>query len=281
MTPETLPEQEPTSGPGSADSTGEPHSTPARRPVFPMNNPQWLKRVAIGVAAIVIIAPGILSLVLYQQLSTMDIRLNSLEATFRSGQLSQLSSSVATLEKHVAEQDERFALKEGVVKGMSTLGNTLDGQIAGQNQKIGQLESQIDEQKKALQYVLDDTQARALEFSSLKASLDALKASRVEKNAGASTGNAMPSEKKTKAASSKKSHRSAKPVPLVAPFILTGIEQRGGQTFAVVAPRGATTLSQMQLLSPGDSAWGWQLRHFEGNTALFSVNGIPQRLTAQ
>ncbi|WJV54846.1 hypothetical protein PCO85_05290 [Prodigiosinella aquatilis] len=70
-------------------------------------------------------------------------------------------------------------------------------------------------------------------------------------------------------------------MPLVAPFILTGIEQRGGQTFAVVAPRGATTLSQMRLLSPGDSAWGWKLRRLEGNEALFSVNGIPQRISAQ
>ncbi|GAB2952776.1 plasmid transfer protein [Hafnia psychrotolerans] len=281
MTPETLPEQEPTSGPGSADSTGEPHSTPARRPVFPMNNPQWLKRVAIGVAAIVIIAPGILSLVLYQQLSTMDIRLNSLEAAFRSGQLSQLSSSVATLEKHVAEQDERFALKEGVVKGMSTLGNTLDGKIAGQNQKIGQLESQIDEQKKALQYELDNGQASALEFSSLKATVDALKVSQAQKPPAAALGGAVTSGKKHKTSASKKSLRSARTVPLAAPFILTGIEQRGGQNFAVIAPQGATNLSQMQLLSPGDSAWGWQLRSIEGNQAVFSVNGIPQRLSAQ
>ncbi|QAX80315.1 plasmid transfer protein [Yersinia hibernica] len=281
MIPETLPEQEPALAPGATDSAGDPHSTPVRRPVFSMRKPKWLKRVAIGVAAIVIIAPGVLSLVLFQQLSLMDIRLNSLEAAFRSGQLSQLSTSVAILEKHITEQDERFALKDGVVKGMSTLGQTLDGKIADQNQKIGQLESQINEQKKTLQYELDDSQARALEFASLKSSLEAIKTSRVEKAVGTSAGNTVSSEKNPKTPFSKKPHRSARTVPLAAPFILTGIEQRGGQTFAVVAPQGATTLSEMLLLSPGDYAWGWQLRSIQGNEALFSVNGIPQRLTAQ
>ncbi|MNS82785.1 hypothetical protein D3C72_1165390 [compost metagenome] len=220
-------------------------------------------------------------MVLYFQLNNMDIRVNSLEAAFRSGQLSQLSSSVAALEKNVAEQDERFALRAGVLKGMSELGKVLDGQIVDQNKKIDQLDSLISEQKKALQYELDHAQASALEFSSLKATVDALKASQAQKPLAAASGGAVTSGKKHKPSASKKSLRSARTVPLAAPFILTGIEQRGGQNFAVVAPLGATSLSQMQLLSPGDSAWGWQLRSIEGNQAVFSVNGIPQRLSAQ
>lgn len=281
MTFETLPEQEPTPGPVMADSAGEHIATPVRRSLFSLNRPQLLKRAAVGVGAICILAPGLLSLVLYLQMNNMAIRLNSLEAAFRSGQFSQLSSSVAALEKHVAEQDERLALKEGVVSGMKQLGDTLDGQISDQNKVIEHLNSQLEEQKKALQDELNSHQTLALEFSSFKSSLDVLKAGQAEKPATASTNNTKPLGKNTKVASSKKSHRSARTVPLVAPFTLTGIEQRGGQMFAVIAPRGATTLSQMQLLSPGDSAWGWQLRSVEANQAVFSVNGIPQRLTAQ
>ncbi len=281
MTSETLPEHEPIPDPVITENVSEPNNTTVRRPMLSLSQSALLKRTAIGVAALFVIAPSVLSVVLYLQLNNMDIRVNSLEAAFRSGQLSQLSSSVAALEKHVAEQDEHFALRAGVLKGMSELGKVLDGQIADQNKKIDQLDSLISEQKKALQYELDNGQASALEFSSLKATVDALKASQTQKPLAAASGGAVTSGKKHKTSASKKPLRSARTVPLAAPFILTGIEQRGGQNFAVVAPLGATSLSQMQLLSPGDSAWGWQLRSIEGNQAVFSVNGIPQRLSAQ
>ncbi|WP_052184464.1 hypothetical protein [Rahnella aquatilis] len=281
MTSETLPEHEPAPDPVISESVGEQSAPAVRRSTFSLSQSALLKRTAIGIAAFFVMAPGVLSVVLYLQLSNMDIRVNSLEAAFRSGQLSQLSSSVAALEKHVAEQDERFALRAGVLKGMSELGKALDGQIADQNKKIDLLDSQISEQKKALQYELDNGQASALEFSSLKATVDALKASQAQKPPATASGGAVTAGKKHKTSASKKSLRSARTVPLAAPFILTGIEQRGGQNFAVIAPQGATNLSQMQLLSPGDSAWGWQLRSIEGNQAVFSVNGIPQRLSAQ
>jgi len=281
MTCETLPEHEPTPDPVITENVSEKNAAVVRRSPFSLNQSALLKRTAFGIAVLIVLAPGVLSLVLYVQLNKMDIRVNSLEAAFRSGQLSQLSSSVVALEKHVAEQDERYALKEGVLKGMSSLGKVLDGQIADQNKKIEQLDSQISEQKKALQYELDNGQASSLEFSSLKATVDALKAGQAQKSPTAASGGAVTSEKKHKASASKKSLRSARTVPLAVPFILTGIEQRGGQNFAVVAPLGATSLSQMQLLSPGDSAWGWQLRSIQGNEALFSVNGIPQRLSAR
>ncbi|MBU9819879.1 plasmid transfer protein [Rahnella sp. BCC 1045] len=284
MTPETetLLEQEPSASPVMDDSPGEHTPTAGRRPLLSVSKPKLLKRAAIGIAAVVVVVPGVLSLVLYLQMSNMAIRLNSLEAAFRSGQLSQLSSSVAMLEKRMTEQDEQdegFALKEGVVSGMKQLGNTLDMQIAAQNQKIEQLSSQLSEQKKALQYELDNSQASALDISSLKARIDAL--NQVHKPATAPVSTGLTPDRKNKKPAPKKPKRSVRIVPLAAPFILTGIEQRGGQNFAVVAPTGATSLSQMQLLSPGDSAWGWQLRSIEGNEAVFSVNGIPQRLTAQ
>ncbi|WJV63478.1 hypothetical protein PCO87_05215 [Pectobacteriaceae bacterium C52] len=199
MTTEALPEQEPTVDPEKTGRGGTENLPPARRPMFSLSRRALLKRFAYGLAALFTTAPGVLSVILYLQVNNMDIRIHSLEAALRSGQLSQLSSSVASLEKHVAERDERFALKEGVVSGMRTLGKTLDGQISDQNQKIDQkieqLESKIDEQKRALQYELDGRQARALDFSSLKASFETLKASLVEKPPAASSGHAVSSEK--------------------------------------------------------------------------------------
>ncbi|WP_431022224.1 Plasmid transfer protein [Erwinia rhapontici] len=285
MTTETLPDSEPALDPNPTEPASSESVPPVRHQMFAIGNPLIFKRVALGVAAIFIIAPCVLSLVLSRQVSNMDIRLNSLEAAFRSGHLSQLSTSVAALEKQVAEQEERFAPKTTVVEGLKGIANSLDEQFSGknekQNEKIVQLESQINEQKRSLLDALNESQARDLAFSTLKASVDTLKARWGDKPVTTASGNTVSSAQKSKTLNSKKSLRSARPAPLAAPFILTGIEQRGGQMFAVVVPRGATSLSQMQLLSPGDHAWGWQLRRIEGNEALFSVNGISQRLTAQ
>lgn len=148
MTSETLPEHEPVPDPVISESVSEQNATAVRRSTFSLSQSALLKRTGIGVAALCVIAPSVLSVVLYLQLSNMDIRVNSLEAAFRSGQLSQLSSSVAALEKHVAEQDERFALRAGVLKGMSELGKVLDGQIADQNKKIELLDSKSVSRKK-------------------------------------------------------------------------------------------------------------------------------------
>lgn len=250
-----------------------------------MNKPLIFKRAAWGVAAIFIIAPSVLSLVLSRQVINMDIRLNSLEAAFRSGHLSQLSTTVAALEKQVSEQEKRFAPRTTVVEAMKSIDKSLHEEFAAQNvkhnEKIGQLERLLDEQKRLLLDESNENQARALAFTMLKASVDALKASRGDKPAAGASGTTAFPAQKSQTLKSKKSQRSARTAPLAAPFILTGIEQRGGQMFAVVVPRGDTSLSQMQLLSPGDYAWGWQLRRIEGNEALFSVNGISQRLTAQ
>jgi hypothetical protein len=67
-----------------------------------------------------------------------------------------------------------------------------------------------------------------------------------------------------------------------APFVLTGIERRGGQTFAVVIPRCVSQISAMRLLSPGDSMLGWTLRSTEGSgAAVFLVNGREPRIQAE
>ncbi|WP_445375473.1 hypothetical protein ACSLVK_07565 [Photorhabdus tasmaniensis] len=68
---------------------------------------------------------------------------------------------------------------------------------------------------------------------------------------------------------------------IVAPFILSGIERRGEQVYAVIIPRDTdphSQLSQMRLLSLGESARGWTLVRIDGQQAVFQVQGQHQTL---
>ncbi|EFN7779853.1 Tat (twin-arginine translocation) pathway signal sequence, partial [Escherichia coli] len=58
-----------------------------------------------------------------------------------------------------------------------------------------------------------------------------------------------------------------------APFVLTGTERRGAMSYAAVAPRGYTSLSQVALLGEGESVAGWTLIHAGHEQATFRVNG--------
>lgn len=62
-----------------------------------------------------------------------------------------------------------------------------------------------------------------------------------------------------------------------APFSLIGSEFRAGRQFAVIAPSGYRSLSQLQLVAAGDSVQGWQLLQLDGSHATFRKGG--QRLT--
>ncbi|MGK3370543.1 hypothetical protein [Citrobacter youngae] len=62
-----------------------------------------------------------------------------------------------------------------------------------------------------------------------------------------------------------------------APFSLISSEFRAGRQFAVIAPSGYRSLSQLQLVVPGDNVQGWQLLQLDGSHATFRKGG--QRLT--
>jgi exonuclease VII large subunit len=76
--------------------------------------------------------------------------------------------------------------------------------------------------------------------------------------------------------------KAKRPVPsplwaAKAPFSLINSEFRAGRQFAVIAPSGYHSLSQLQLVAPGDSVQGWQLLQLDGSHATFRKGG--QRLT--
>ncbi|RPH29286.1 hypothetical protein EHN07_06455 [Buttiauxella warmboldiae] len=62
-----------------------------------------------------------------------------------------------------------------------------------------------------------------------------------------------------------------------APFSLISSEFRAGRQFAVIAPSDYRSLSQLQLVAPGNSVQGWQLLQMDSSYATFRKGG--QRLT--
>lgn len=69
--------------------------------------------------------------------------------------------------------------------------------------------------------------------------------------------------------------------PATAPFILTGIERRGGIAFAAIAPQSATQLTEITLMEPGGTRQGWTLLAITGQQAQFHVAGQTRTLTVR
>lgn len=76
---------------------------------------------------------------------------------------------------------------------------------------------------------------------------------------------------------------STKPVlkPLSPPFTVLGIESRGGEMFASIAPSHSKSysLSQVKLLRIGDSYKNWHLRNIKNNAVVFNVGTRQQVIT--
>ncbi|MFQ6249376.1 hypothetical protein ACLMPM_24440 [Yersinia enterocolitica] len=265
MPPAILPDKEPVADPVGLN----------RSPRFTPKKAQLLKHFVYTVAVLGIVTSGVLNLALYVHFSNMTVRLESLEAAFISGQLSQLASTAVSLEKHIAEQEQRFSLKQDVIADIKTLSE----QVLNQDRKVDQLATNLGEEKKALLRQSEEMQVHQQELSALKAGIETLKV-KIEKWLPTSKNKPF-EQKKSKPISSPTSQKTTRTEPLAVPFVLTGIERRGGQIYAVITPHKTPLLSQIQLLAPGDSAGGWTLRSAQGNEALFMVNGVTQRVIAR
>lgn len=126
-------------------------------------------------------------------------------------------------------------------------------------------------------------QAQQVELNALKDSIESVKKSATEKPvptvapstdvpaAPSATAKIIPKHKPTPIKSS----------PRKAPFVLTGVEQRGTSAFAAVAPQGFSDLSQVRLIGEGDSVAGWTLVSAGYGQATFRVNGRLQTVSAQ
>ncbi|QCT87969.1 hypothetical protein [Escherichia sp. E4742] len=79
----------------------------------------------------------------------------------------------------------------------------------------------------------------------------------------------------------KKKHKPKSHRPATAPFVLTGIERRGGVAFAAIAPQSVTQLMDISLMEPGETRQGWTLTAITGQQAQFRVAGKTRILTVR
>ncbi|PLR29838.1 MULTISPECIES: DUF2275 domain-containing protein [Enterobacterales] len=70
-----------------------------------------------------------------------------------------------------------------------------------------------------------------------------------------------------------KPHRAVNIVAHKAPFVLTGVEKRGTESFAAIAPSGFSSLAEIRLIGEGQTVNGWTLIHASYGQAQFRVNG--------
>lgn len=247
---------------------------------FPLNARKFLRNGGIVLLTLSLVGSLSALIVMGRSMSDLTIRVNTLDAAFRSGQIGQLTSNVSAMEERLKTLEQQVSTLASLPAALQSAGNEQTAlkatvrqlQEAGNsgNQAVAQLQTRVS----SLEH---DVQQSSVALGEINRQL-AQKTTEPEKPRTA------PEASKTRTAgTAKKINRSVRRVVTqVAPFVLTGIERRGGQTFAVVIPRGASQISAMRLLSPGDTMLGWTLRSTEGShAALFVVNGSEQRLQTE
>ncbi|EGK7841993.1 hypothetical protein IO217_003929 [Salmonella enterica] len=219
---------------------------------------------------------------LWQTVSQQAILLTSLDTAFRSGQLDSLPQRIQALEEKQQQylsatqartwyQEDRQARK------------TLETQVTQLVKDSGSLRAYVTAlatQQDSLKQLTDALSSRLDEEVSRIDSLSVWKEQRGKKTAGTAI---KPSPVRTQGEPAATSMAVRKPVvsrALPPPFVLTGVERRGGQSYAVVLSAGTgSDWSQLKMLSPGESYRGWTLVSTDGNRAAFQVHGHIQQLT--
>ncbi|HGM5167667.1 TPA: hypothetical protein ACKPZB_004072 [Serratia marcescens] len=199
--------------------------------------------------------------------------------------------------------DQRIALLEQAQKalaqqdGMNSMADELQAQ-AKQLKSLAERQDSLMRQIGALtltnglpEKLEQQLQAQQVELNALKDSIESVKKSAAEKPvptvapstdvpaAPSATAKSIPKHKPTPIKSSPRNAGSR--VARKAPFVLTGVEQRGTSAFAAVAPQGFSDLSQVRLIGEGESVAGWTLVSAGYGQATFRVNGRLQTVSAQ
>ncbi|MEW5288596.1 plasmid transfer protein [Erwinia papayae] len=257
-------------------------SVPSRQR-FPLNIRRAVRTGGMVVLGVTVLFSVVAVVIMSGKISDLTIRVNSLDAAFRNGQIGQLTSNVAAMETRLkaleslpaevvkikadtgADVAAIQALRQEIQQ-LHDAGNGSQQDIVQLSNRLGSLEHSVQQSATALEAVNHQLSQKSAEPEKPK---------NAPSQSATSPAKATPSAKKIK----RSVRRTVTPA---APFVMTGIEHRGGQTFAVVIPRGVSQISSMRLLSVGDGIDGWTLRDVEGNrSALFVVNGREYRLFIQ
>jgi len=214
---------------------------------------------AAGVCLCLMAAAGFVLYVLVSGVTDLDMRLSRLETqdntAATTSTLSALQSQVSTLQAGLADNQRRVA--------------TLQKETEARTEPSQELAS-LQASAARLQQAQQEMETR---LTALAEQLNVLKAVPAA---------ATPSPEKTPAKAKKSLPVKSRPASATvvarhAPFVLTGVERRGAESWAAVAPRGYHSLSQIALIGEGETVSGWTLVRAGYSEATFRVNG---RLTA-
>ncbi|MCQ5774203.1 Tat (twin-arginine translocation) pathway signal sequence [Escherichia coli] len=226
-----------------------------------------LRGVAVSSLTLLVMVTGVALYLTGRGMLAMDTRLATLEQQQRErltpAALAPLQSRLSELEAKLQTESARLAqlARQPVL-------------TASQQTQLKELPAsleQIQAAQKALSLRLDTLAALAEKSQSRAVQSESPSASGTEKKDVSGTKEPSPVVQKIArpaTARSGTSHTSR-----YAPFVLTGTERRGALSYAAVAPRGYTSLSQVALLGEGESVAGWTLIHAGHEQATFRVNG--------
>ncbi|HAP0127968.1 TPA: Tat (twin-arginine translocation) pathway signal sequence [Escherichia coli] len=238
----------------------------------PADNPttrrcSLLRGVAVGSLILLVMVTGVALYLTGRGMLAMDTRL----ATLEQQQGERLTpAALAPLQSRLSELEARLQAESARLAQLARQPVLTEVQQTLLNELPASLE-QIQAAQKALSLRLDTLAAQAEKPQSRAVQSESPSASGSGKKDVSGTKEPSPVVQKIArpaTARSGTSHTSR-----YAPFVLTGTERRGALSYAAVAPRGYTSLSQVALLGEGESVAGWTLIHAGHEQATFRVNG--------
>lgn len=213
-----------------------------------------------------IVRYGFGGLVLFALGGTTFISLKQVQLL--SGEVSQLKTALQGSPDIAALQTQLTTLQQQFEASQMQLGGMADKPaLAALQQKVEALDKQQSEQ--------------AASVAALKAGLSSLQEQVRSLNQRPVSIAAVVPAVTSGAVEVKKRPTQKTQRPGTAPFVLTGIERRGGIAFAAIAPQSATQLTEIALMEPGETRQGWTLLAITGQQAQFRVVGQIRTLTVR
>ncbi|HFB2149814.1 TPA: Tat (twin-arginine translocation) pathway signal sequence [Escherichia coli] len=226
-----------------------------------------LRGVAVSSLILLVMVTGVALYLTGRGMLAMDTRLAILEQQ----QWERLTpAALAPLQSRLSELEAKLQTESARLAQLARQPVLTEVQQTQLKELPASLE-QIQAAQKALSLRLDTLAALAEKSQSRAVQSESPSASGTEKKDVSGTKEPSPVVQKIArpvTARSGTSHTSR-----YAPFVLTGTERRGALSYAAVAPRGYTSLSQVALLGEGESVAGWTLIHAGHEQATFRVNG--------
>lgn len=227
------------------------------------------RRIILGTAGGVALA-GILALgytAFTLGISNLDERLTRLESQ---------GSTAASAETVAALQSDVTTLSTGLQDTRKNLGEVQQRLSAVANQT-----GSDDAVRQSLRTLQEAQQGLETRLSALTEQLTALKSQPAPATpVAAPVKKTEPAAKKPRPADTRRAAPSLR-VARNASFVLTGVETRGNDSWAAIAPRGYSSLSQVTLVGTGETVAGWTLVSAGYGEATFRVNGRLTVLRAE